>query len=124
MTYWIYAKLAWNPEEDIDSLVKYYCDKAYGDASEYMQKYYRLLKLGWNDARETMALEFNCYMTYNTAYITIWDYFLNIEVDGVNIVEAIKDALSKAYEAANDTQKARMQRMIDVYHNAEEVFLS
>jgi len=121
MTFWIYSKLAWNPNEDVDALIKYYCDKVYGDASELMQEYYRLLEMGWDDGRQMMAMEFNVYYVWNTAPEMYWDYFLNIELDGVNIYEALTETLHKAYDAADEAGKERLKYKIEIFDRMEEL---
>ncbi len=40
---WVFAKLLWNPNANIDSLIKEFCDAYYGEASEDVQKYIRVL---------------------------------------------------------------------------------
>ncbi len=122
MTFWIYSKLAWNPNEDVNALITTYCDKVYGDASKHMQEYYRLLQIGWTDGRDTMEGEFNCYYLWNFMAPNYWLYFLDVEVDGVSIIEAIQENLNKAYEAANDIQKERLRYIVEVYNNAETLF--
>jgi len=124
MTFWIYSKLAWNPSENVDELIEFYCDKVWGEASADMQEYYRLLRLCWADGSETMSAEFNCYYTWSTSADMYWDYFLNIEVDGVCMVESIQETLHKAYDAANDEQKERLRYIVEVYDNAEALFYS
>ena len=47
--YWLYSKLSWNPDEDVAALIAEFCDKVYGDASEDMKEYYRLLQQGWEE---------------------------------------------------------------------------
>ncbi len=123
MTYWIFGKLAWNPNEDVDALIRYYCEKVYGDASEIMLEYYRVLQLGWNDGKEMMATEFNLYYSWNTVPLTYWDYFLNVEVDGINVVETLRDLLHQAYDAADEKGKERIRYRVEVFDNAEILFL-
>ena len=124
MTNWIYSKLAWNPNEDVDALMQYYCEKVYGEAAEYVLEYYRLLELGWKDGNEAMTLEFNLYYSLATSPDIYWDYFLNIEVDGVNIYEAIVDVLHKAYDAADEVGKEHLRYSLEVYDNAEALFFN
>jgi hypothetical protein len=40
---WIFAKLMWEPDRDINLLIKEFCDLYYGEASKSVQKYIRAL---------------------------------------------------------------------------------
>jgi hypothetical protein len=40
---YLLAKLAWNPEADVETLFEEFCDKAYGGGAEQMKRFYRLL---------------------------------------------------------------------------------
>ncbi len=123
MTFWLYSKLAWNPDEDVDALVEYYCDKVYDAASDEMQEYYRILELGWADGRDTMAEEFNSKYTWQSQPTDYWTYFMDIEVDGIYIADALAEALHKAYDAAeNDRQRNAIGYRMEIYDNAEEMF--
>ena len=62
LSQWLFYKLTWNPYEDVDALIVYFCDKVYGDASEYMQEYYNIIRLGWRGSHEYRAEEFNSGM--------------------------------------------------------------
>jgi hypothetical protein len=44
-------------------------------------------------------------------------------VDGVVIVDAIVEALHKAYDATDDKGKVRLEHIVNVYDNAERAFL-
>ncbi len=110
---WLYAKLAWDPMADIDALIKEFCDKCYGEASEEMQEYYRLLEFGWNEGCEGIRTE----EYYNSN--VLWDYtsefYFPIFVDlddpttGEYLPDAMTAALDAAYEAAQkDTEKTRI----------------
>lgn len=88
---WIFAKLLWNPEEDVDALIEYFCDKVYGNASQYMKEYYSLLTKGWNEGEsETFLWNFKLTTQY---YLDTFVYLVDLEDD-------IKNALRNAYEAA------------------------
>ncbi len=122
MTFWIYGKLSWNPEADIDSLITYYCDKVYGHASEHMKEYYRLLRMGWQYGCATLAAQPDGGCVWDSKPEMYFTYFLDVKANGVHILEAIREALHKAYEAANDTQKERLRYIIEVYDNGERLF--
>ncbi|MBE6598629.1 MAG: DUF4838 domain-containing protein [Ruminococcaceae bacterium] len=119
LTFWLYSKLAWNPEEDIDALIDYFCEKCYGDAAEPMREYYRLLELGWEEGAEYYGEQFNSLLKF---YAEPWEYyynFLDIEADGVYIFDALKEALDKAWNAADDTVKERIRQARESYENWE-----
>jgi len=120
MTYWLYAKLTWNPYEDVDALIDYFCDKVYGEASDEMQEYYRLVKMGWDYGTELMADEFNVYHKWNTIPLRYFDYYLDVEVEGVHILDSIREALARAYEAADDTGKSYIQPVLEAFEGWED----
>ncbi len=105
ITFWIYHKLSWNPYEDVDALIAEYCDKVYGDASEHMQEYYRLLEEGWNNGREA-------YIQYGDLIGMILDAVM-YNTDG--LAGQMKEALDKAWEAADDTVKERLAFIRDTF---------
>lgn len=114
LPFWIYHKLSWNPEEDVDALIVEFCDKVYGDASEHMQEFYRLLEIGWTEGTKSLAEEFNVPMKWNQIIVAYADYFLNnYDFEGnelaENLTDRILDALNKAWDAANDVQKERIR---------------
>ncbi len=123
LPFWIYGKLLWNPYEDVEALIVEFCDKVYGDASEAMQEYYRLVQLGWKDGADLMSTEFNNVYKFSTPPMTYWDYFINVTVDDINILEGIQDALNKAWDAANDAEKEHIRYMKEIFDNAEEHFM-
>lgn len=44
LNFYVLAKLLWNPAEDVDALVKDYCEKGFGSASEYVRAYFSELE--------------------------------------------------------------------------------
>jgi len=44
LNYYVLAKLLWDPTQDIDALIKDYCDVGFGAASSVIQKYFSLLE--------------------------------------------------------------------------------
>ncbi len=111
LTFWIYSKLAWNPDEDIDTLIQTFCDKCYGDASPHMQEYYRLLKAGWDEGIPDFKQEFMGYICYKTDPIYFVDFFLFNPYfeENAGLPERMLDTLTKAMDAANDTEKERIR---------------
>ncbi|MBE6598430.1 MAG: DUF4838 domain-containing protein [Ruminococcaceae bacterium] len=97
MSIWIYHKLCWNPYEDMDALIVEYCNKVYGAASEEMQEYYNLIYTGWEEGEsENIIWNFKIDLQF---YLDSFIYVVDLEDD-------IKNALLRAYEAA-DTDAAK-----------------
>ncbi len=126
LTFWLYHKLSWNPEEDIDALITEFCDKVYGDASEAMQDYYRILEEAWEVGRESVYDAFNVPMKWNMDLTSYTDYLffcMYSDTDRDFGAEAV-DALNRAWEAANDIEKERIryikasiELLVDTYNN-------
>ncbi len=119
LTHWLYAKLSWNPYEDVEALIVEFCDKVYGGASEHMQEYYRLVRIGWEDGAEFLPTQFNSVYMWNAYPLTYFDNFIDIEVDGVYILEAIQETLEKAWEAADDRAKEYIGRPRECFADPE-----
>ncbi len=107
LSYWLFQKLAWDPNEDVDALIVKFCDKVYGDASDEMQEYYSILYKGWSySAEEILPYEFNSGINWGRDQEYYYIYFLDIETDdGVYIIDALTEALTKAWEAADEKVK-------------------
>ena len=104
MTYWLYSKLAWNPNEDVDALIKEFCDKCYGEASDEMQEYYDLLELGWQNGAELIPYDFNARIMLHFDQAWYHNYFMDFDLeDGTYYLDAVYEVLKRAYEAADDT---------------------
>jgi len=110
MTHWLITKLSWNPYEDVDALIEYYCDKVYGEAADEMLEYYRILKMGWDDGAETLYSMFNANIRWNSPTMDIYYNFLDTTVDDIYIIEGLGEALDKAWEAADDRAKEFIAR--------------
>ncbi len=123
LSFWLYHKLAWNPNEDVDALIDDFCEKVFGEAAPYMREYYRLLDISWAAGRDLVAGEFHNHMKFNRDALAYWDYFIDIEVDGVYIYDAICEALGSAWEAADDDAKVHIRHIKEIYDNAETLFL-
>ena len=116
LTFWIYHKLAWNPEENVDELIVEFCDKVYGGASEHMQEFYRLIELGWTEGTKSLADAFNVEIIWKQKMSTYADYFLcnpdfEENEETANLTDKILDALNKAWDAANDVEKERIRHI-------------
>ena len=102
---WLYQKLLWNPYEDVPSLISYFCDKVYGDASPYMQEYYRLLEQGFTEFSKTYYID--CTLRFWAS-----DYYKRV-VKKTGIGHPLLDALEAAYGAAPDQVKETIKYMWD-----------
>ncbi len=113
LTAWIYAKLLWNPEEDVDALIDTFCEKVYGEAAEYMREYYDLLYKGWIEGESDMIL-------WNYKITT--DFYLDYFVYQPDVERDIIAALRNAYEAADDGAKERIRYIKETFeaHFPEE----
>ena len=48
LSYYMWAQLSWNPDANVDALLKEWCNKVYGPkAAPFMYKYYSLLAQNW-----------------------------------------------------------------------------
>ncbi len=117
LTLWLSQKLMWNPYEDVDALIVRFCDKVYGDASEAMQEYYALLEYGWNyGATEIIPYLFNMELELGWESSHYFDYFMDFELeDGTYYLDAVKAALAKAWEAADDRAKELIRHPYEVF---------
>ncbi len=107
LTGWLFSKLLWDPTEDVDALIEYFCDKVYGNASEYMKEYYSLIYKGWTEGEGDM-IQWN-YKINKDFYLEYFVYMVDLEND-------IKAALRNAYEAAeNDVIKERIRYVKETY---------
>jgi len=124
LTYWLFAKLGWNPYADLDELIAEFCDKCYGDASPYMQEYYRLLKAGWDEGIPYFReYEYRNHLTYNTDPGVVDSYFVfNPEfTENEGLADKILEALNNAWNAANDTEKERIRYVKEIMEEKAEL---
>ncbi len=111
MTYWIYGKLSWNPEEDVEALIVKFCDKVYGAASEKMQEYYRLLKQGYTEAESAKDYLWNFKHPAN--------YYFDVFVYQIDLEDEMVTVLREAYEAADsDMVRERIRPIKESYEAA------
>ncbi len=110
MTYWIYEKLAWNPDLDVDALIVEYCDKVYGGASSAMQEYYRLMKLGWDRGRYDMPCRYD-WFTPEELYEDCFLFNPKFEEDPetAGLMKRILAALNTAWEKADDRARENIR---------------
>ena len=118
MTMWIYNKLMWNPYEDVEALIVEFCDKVYGEASPIMQEYYDLLELGWAEGASVIPESFNADINVDRDARYYYDYFLDFDMeDGTYYLDAVRDVLQRAYDAADDTAKTFIEWPLEVYQD-------
>ncbi len=116
LSYWLFFKLCWNPYEDVDTLIEKFCDKVYGEASPYMQEYYHLLTEGWKVGGEIIPTEFNAKINLIRDAQYYYDYFMDFEMeDGTYYPDALRDVLTRAYEAADDKAKEFIRRPYECF---------
>ncbi len=109
LTFWLFGKLCWNPDEDVPALIETFCRKVYGEAWEEMHRYYTLLLKGWTEGR-------NDDIRWDWDLKELGLYMENF-IEKQNLAPSILDALRKAWDAANNVEKARIRRIKEVYEN-------
>ncbi|MBQ4290034.1 MAG: DUF4838 domain-containing protein, partial [Clostridia bacterium] len=109
LSFWVYSKLAWNPDLDVDALIVEFCDKVYGNASSLMQEYYSLIKQGWDygNAGNDKLID------HDSNYTTFYSYYIK----GPGINETICNTLIQAYDTAEGAAKARIGAIKDIVVN-------
>ncbi|MBO4229221.1 MAG: DUF4838 domain-containing protein [Clostridia bacterium] len=109
LSFWVYSKLAWNPDLDVDALIVEFCDKVYGNASSLMQEYYSLIKQGWDygNAGNDKLID------HDANYSTFYSYYIK----GPGINETICNTLIQAYDTAEGAAKARIGAIKDIVVN-------
>lgn len=85
---WAISKLLWNPDEDIDKLLKRYADIVYKECAAEMLEYFKLLQYGW-DNKDAIVW-----------YTTGGDIYYLQFVVGAGIAEGLNGALTRALEKA------------------------
>ncbi|MBQ4289612.1 MAG: DUF4838 domain-containing protein, partial [Clostridia bacterium] len=113
---WLFQKLLWNPNEDLPSMITYFCDKVYGDASPYMQEYYHLMEQGFKGATETRRKQ----TAINLRSAEFYQFFVRKQ----GIGHPILDALEAAYQAASGPIKEDIKYMYDCVYRAMSAYKS
>jgi hypothetical protein len=96
LQFWLYQKLFWNPDADLEMLTAKFMQKAYGDAAIPMQKYYDLIKQGWNYDQQVINF-------YSSESQLIGNYIIK-----AGIKDAAQSALDEAWLLANEKQRERI----------------
>ena len=64
---WLYAKLLWNPDQDVDALIAKWCDAAYGKGAPFVKEYVDRLEHARLRQRWTW---YGCYVRDTAHYLT------------------------------------------------------
>ncbi|MFC3800778.1 DUF4838 domain-containing protein [Cohnella sp. GCM10012308] len=96
LQFWLFEKLMWNPDADIEQLKTEYIAKVYGDASVPMRTYYDLIEQGWNQYDDPIA--------YNTSAST----YIGKYVIEAGIADEAQQALDQAWALADEKVRARI----------------
>ncbi|BBH21554.1 hypothetical protein Back11_28990 [Paenibacillus baekrokdamisoli] len=97
LQFWLFQKLMWNPDADLEQLKSDYIRKAYGAAAAKMREYYDLIEQGWN--------KYNDPIGYNTSTNT----YIGKYIIKAGIKDAAQKALNEAWALADDKAKARIE---------------
>jgi len=126
LNYYILAKLLWDPSQDIDALIKDYCDKGFGSASSDIQKYFSTLEKLTNQVAQGVADDSRVEdgIAPGTADSTLLRLRKTYTPEKLAELQAILDGAKK--HTANDTDV--LQRIIFLeqgvrYANAETAWL-
>jgi len=96
LQFWLFHKLFWNPDADIEQLKNEFIQKAYGDAAEPMRRYYDLIEQGWEYDQEPIHF-------YHDENQLIGQYVI-----AAGIQDDAQEALDEAWAVANTNSKARI----------------
>ncbi|MBP1988532.1 DUF4838 domain-containing protein [Paenibacillus eucommiae] len=97
LQFWLYHKLFWNPDADLQKLTREFMNKAYGKAVVPMQKYYDLIKQGWNSDQQVINF-------YSSESQLIGNYIIK-----AGIKDAAQSALNEAWKLADAKERARIE---------------
>ncbi|MGD7708087.1 DUF4838 domain-containing protein [Microlunatus sp. Y2014] len=111
LTMWLYPKLAWNPEADIDALTERFCTISYGAAAPDMIEYHRLLTQAW-DGNDRVTLPWN-------APLTVYLLAFYADSDRNDLMQA---ALDRAWGLADPDQRERIRPIKEAFErNVDKV---
>ncbi|MGI5855562.1 MAG: DUF4838 domain-containing protein [Candidatus Merdivicinus sp.] len=101
--YWLMDRLMWDPYADLDALTVDFCDKAYGEGSEAMQEYYRLIQSGWD--------MYDDYVWYTSG----GDTYIKKFIIDAGVGEAASKALADAYAASDEAGQKRIALIQEIF---------
>jgi len=96
LQFWLFQRVMWDPDADLEQLRADYIRKAYGAAAVPMSTYYDLIEQGWNQYDDTIA--------YNTSTNT----YIGKYIIEAGIKDAAQAALNTAWSLADAQAKARI----------------
>jgi hypothetical protein len=119
---YLIAKLLWNPEINVDSLVTHFIDNYYGEAAPYIRQYYDLTHKHLIDKQHTQNLDIYGFpVFYYTAHLT------------PELLIQYKEIMDKAEEVVREdsvyTRRVLRTRIpvdfayLDIAHNTENELL-
>ncbi|BBI32878.1 DUF4838 domain-containing protein [Cohnella abietis] len=97
LQFWLFQKLMWNPDADLEQLKSDYIRKAYGAAAEPMREYYDLIAQGWNYDQQPIG--------YNTSAKT----YIGKYIIEAGIKDAAQAALDEAWALADGKARERIK---------------
>jgi len=109
LQFWLFHKLFWNPDADLEALKNEFIQKAYGAAAEPMKRYYELIEQGWNFDRQPINW-------YSNESQLIGQYII-----AAGIKDEARSALDEAWGLAEGQAKARIEPIRSTFN--QMVFL-
>jgi hypothetical protein len=97
LQFWLFQKLMWNPDANIEQLKADYITKVFGPAAGAMGTYYSLIEQGWNMYDDVIA--------YNTSTNT----YIGKYIVQAGIAEAAQAALDQAWGLADAAIQVRIE---------------
>ena len=85
LKHWLYAKLTWNPDADVDTLIDTYCKACFGPGAKHVREYIDIVEHARLRQRWTW---FGCYVQDTSHFLT--------DEDCVRIYVALGSAPSEA----------------------------
>lgn len=111
MNLWLFAKLLWNPDADIDALTRRYVNATYGKAARYIFEYLDLLEHARLRQRWTW---YGCYVGDTSHYLTSYDCVKIFRaLDNAAKAERLNPMARRARIASLDMALARYNDMIE-----------
>lgn len=111
---YVFSKLMWNRNTDVNKLLSRYFGAVYGNAAEAMAKYYTALEKNAYAANRPLYI-------YSTVFRNSFDYLSNAKVDKyLDILETAENAVSNQPEIIKRIQKVKIGAL---YVKAQEVSL-
>ncbi len=133
LTFWLYSKLTWNPNANVDTLIKEYCTKVYGVAANEMLQYYKLLQKAWDNNTEPAAIRWTYALSgylqnflMGSGYVSMMQSYLNDAwnkadadlVNGDRIKNAIRPIRDNLDTHVRNTGLVDAEEAIATYTNA------